>query len=134
LLCAITTVFKLIAPAKTSVARSVAASLRDIRVPPGQNEPGEHSIRNYTYVKRLARRTCTETYISSRLNSSPGFRPRRRLRERSCRHIVGSRPCTVNGTVVLDMTSRAARNSGCSRPLDTSAPYFVAWKIACTPA
>jgi hypothetical protein len=43
LLCAVTTVFKLIAPVRTSMARNKIASLRDI-VPPGIKGTQVHSI------------------------------------------------------------------------------------------
>jgi hypothetical protein len=53
LLCAATTVFRPIAPAKMSMARSRAVSLRDIESASEAREAREHSISNYTNVKKL---------------------------------------------------------------------------------
>jgi hypothetical protein len=51
LLCAATTVFRLMAPAKTSMARnSEEVSLRDIESASRAVEAKEHSICNYTNV------------------------------------------------------------------------------------
>jgi hypothetical protein len=63
LLCAATTVFRLMAPAKISMARrSDEVSLRDIKSASKAVEAREHSISNYTNVKQLTPRACTETY------------------------------------------------------------------------
>jgi hypothetical protein len=64
LLCAVTTVFRAMAPTKISMARRSAVSLRDIECLRGSRTQ-EHSIHNYTDVKRLAPRARVEKYTSS---------------------------------------------------------------------
>jgi hypothetical protein len=48
--CAVTTIFKLIAPTKTSMARNTTASFLDM-LPPGMKDTQRHSIPNYRDVK-----------------------------------------------------------------------------------
>lgn len=55
------TVFRLIAPANTSMARSNAVSLRDIECLQGK-KPRKHYIHSYTNVKRLTARVRSEKY------------------------------------------------------------------------
>src|SRR5260370_28844411 len=56
--CAITTVFKPIAPTKTSMARNTTASFLDI-LPPGMTDTRRHCIPNYRDVKYPDLRACT---------------------------------------------------------------------------
>jgi hypothetical protein len=48
--CAVTTVFKPIAPTKTSMARNTTTSFLDM-LPPGMKDTQRHSIPNYRDVK-----------------------------------------------------------------------------------
>src|SRR6202040_2524747 len=138
LLCADTTVFRVMAPARISMARRRDVSLRDIKSPSEAVAAREHSICNYTNVNELTPRACPEKYTFPLLISSPGFRPRRSHRGRSCRGIVGFRTWRVNGTVVLGLTRllQGHRPAELAFPrlfrdcLDTSTCYFVAWKVA----
>jgi hypothetical protein len=98
--CAAATVFKLIAPAKTSRATSRAESLRDIECLRGI-VPRQHSISIYTNVKKLTRRACTEKNTVFTVGLFAGLSPEREPPAKSCRGILSFRSCRVNGTVVL---------------------------------
>jgi hypothetical protein len=56
--CAVTTVFRLIAPTKIIMARSTTVSLRDIRDLRGIRTTRRYSIYKYTNVKQLVGRAC----------------------------------------------------------------------------
>lgn len=56
--CAVTTVFRLIAPTKISMARRTTVSLRDIAYLRGIRTTRRYSIYKYTNVKQLVRRAC----------------------------------------------------------------------------
>lgn len=100
-LCAITTVFKPIAPTKTNMARSRIVSLRDIECLRGIVKPRWHSISNYINVKGLTLRACSKRYTPTRTFGSLGIRPAPLARIVPTTLRVSSRSFMVNGTVVL---------------------------------
>jgi hypothetical protein len=76
-----------------------------------------------------------ETVHLRRMERFVRLSPTRRDPLWSCRGRVGFRTCWVNGTVVLGRgCSRELLSDAPGDALDTSAGYFVAWKIAFGPA
>ena len=100
-LCAITTVFRPIAPTNTNRARSTAVSVRDMECLRGVVKPRLHSISNYTCVKAPTVRACSKRYTATPLILSMSFRPRRMLRIPLTLLTISSSTFPVNGTVVL---------------------------------
>lgn len=59
--CAVTTVFRLIAPTKTIMARRTTVSLRDMECLRGVVQPRRYSIYKYSNVKLADWRACAKS-------------------------------------------------------------------------
>src|SRR5262249_49788426 len=106
-----TTVFRLIAPTRISMARRTTVSLRDIECLRGKRTTRRHFIYIYTNVKQLLERACTKavhrTGVAGFAKSSPLSEP----------------PCSATCGRIRIVTLCEQRYGG-TKKLSTKGPEF----------
>ena len=131
--CAVTTVFRLIAPTRISMARRTTVSFRDIECLRGKRTTRRYSIYKYTNVKQLLGRACTKavhrTGVAGFAQSSPLDEP---PCSATCGRLRAATLCEQRYSGTKSVGTKDQFFAFCAAPLpsrlDGSAPKSVALK------